>query len=610
MNQLQGNRTSPIPKPANGLLNTQDGGLTGPSSRPVVINLVLSHRGTVLLLAGISFIGALAEAGFLVLMTMIAMALLNGQQTIQPVPGWQFPIGLSLAASGVALLIKLGFAIASVRISSQLTANVTLQQRSFLARSFLGASWPIQQREPAGRLQELLTGFVGAAGSVVTTLTAAVTATLSLLAFLVTGMVVDAVSTLGTIGMLTLAGLILTPIRRRIRNRASAAAEAGLVFANSVSELGSLGQEMQVFGVRDEFIERIDESSARTVGTNRRVQNLQGSLSPIYISLAYAALLGGVALLTVTGTSNLAVLGSVLLLMLRSLSYAQQLASAAGAVASKSPYLDQMREMADRYLADSVPIGTSIPQDGVAPIVMDGASYSYGDGPPSLRDASFRIEGGEVVGVVGPSGAGKSTLIQLLLGLRVPQTGSVSAGGVDLRDVDKNWWSRQVSFVAQEANLFTGTVAENLSFFRAGLSDSSLIRALELANIRTEVEALPEGLHTHLGQRGSQLSGGQRQRISIARALVGTPSLIILDEPTSALDARSESLVRDSLSSIKGQATIVIVAHRLSTLDICDKIVVVEDGRVTSVGTPDTVRAESQYFRRALVAAGLSTEPI
>ena len=233
-------------------------------------------------------------------------------------------------------------------------------------------------------------------------------------------------------------------------------------------------------------------------------------------------------------------------------------------------------------------------------------SFAYGaDAALSLEGVSLTIGAGETVGVIGPSGAGKSTLVQLLLGVRDPTTGSVTVGGVDLTDVDRSWWTRRVAYVAQDALLFTGTVAENIRFLRDDIDDDALRRAAEQAHVLAEIEALPESFGTHLGERASQLSGGQRQRLSIARALVGRPELLILDEPTSALDVRSESLIRQTIADLHGETTVVIIAHRMSTLEMCDRLLVVEDGRLVAAGTPRELREGNEFYRQALELSGI-----
>ena len=182
-------------------------------------------------------------------------------------------------------------------------------------------------------------------------------------------------------------------------------------------------------------------------------------------------------------------------------------------------------------------------------------------------------------------------------------------GGTELRDVSRSWWSGRVAFMAQDALLFTGTVAENIRFFRDGIDDEALRTAARQANVLGDIEALPRGFDTHLGERGTQLSGGQRQRLSIARALAGRPELLVLDEPTSALDGRSEALIRDTMAALKGAVTVVVIAHRMSTLDICDRIMVIEDGRLTGFGTPAALHDDSSFYQGAMALAGIVAHP-
>jgi ATP-binding cassette subfamily B protein len=573
-----------------------------------VARLTRDHRAKMSTVAVLSLVGALSEALFLVLLTGVAMAMVQGTDSVGPVLGRTVPVASALVLSAVLLVVRLALNLGAVRVSANLTAAVTASQRRRLAHAYLKSSWQVQQGEPAGRLQELLTTFVNRVSNAVATLTGAVGSLLSLLAFLATGLVVNALSTIAVLFALALVGSVLVPLRRWIRRRAGESARANLDFANAVSELGSLGLEMQTFGVMDRFADRIDDLTERTTSAQRRVAMGTGSMPVIYISLAYAAVLVAISVLALIGYSDLAALGAIVLLMLRSLSYGQQLASASASLASSLPFLERVGQTVERYRESPAEHGGTVPS-AVAPLVARGLGYSYVPDRPALFDVSFTIEPGEVIGVIGPSGAGKSTLAQLLLGLRSPSSGTLTVSGTDLREIDRAWWSRHVAFVAQDALLFTGTVAENIRFFREGIADSTLEDAARQANILADIERLPRGFETHLGERGSQLSGGQRQRLSIARALAGGPELLVLDEPTSALDARSEALIRDAIARLKGTATVVIIAHRLSTLDMCDRIMVIEDGTMTGFDTPVLLHADSSFYQGAMAAAGIIDRP-
>jgi ABC-type multidrug transport system fused ATPase/permease subunit len=201
--------------------------------------------------------------------------------------------------------------------------------------------------------------------------------------------------------------------------------------------------------------------------------------------------------------------------------------------------------------------------------------------------------------VVGPSGSGKSTLAQLLLRLREPTSGEVDVDGVDARSFTESSWRRHVALVPQQAHLLHGTVAENIAFLRPWVDDAAIERAARDAGIHDEILALPAGYQTSVGASTRDLSGGQVQRISIARALAGSPSVLVLDEPTSALDVHSEAIVQDTMESLRHRMLVVIVAHRLSTLSICDQLVVLRDGVVEAFGPPSEVMASSPFFAMA-----------
>lgn len=332
---------------------------------------------------------------------------------------------------------------------------------------------------------------------------------------------------------------------------------------------------------------------------------MSGSLPHLYTTLAFGAVVLGLIVAASVGVRELSAIGAVMLLMLRSLSYGQQLQSASGGLASSIPFLEQLDATVAHYRATAATRGSRV-LHSIGDIAADDVGFAYSPDLPVLRDVSFRIARGEIVGVIGPSGAGKSTLVQLLLGLREPTSGSITVGEVSLTEIDRNWWTHAVSFVPQDPHLFTGTVAENIRFFRDGITDDQVVRAAQMANVAADIEALPNGYATHLGERGVQLSGGQRQRLSIARALVGDPHLLVLDEPTSALDVHSESLIRRTVADLRGRVTVIVIAHRMSTLDMCDRLMVIEGGRLMAFDPPERLRSNSEFYRQALVMSGIA----
>lgn len=564
--------------------------------RPL-LDLLAPQSLRVLAISVISFTGAILEAGVLITVTAAALAVTGGEGHIE-VLGQDIAVTLALGLLAVVLAARLALALWGVRLSAELTARVIAQQRQRLLKAYLNARWEIQQAEPAGRLQELLTTFVERITGAVNTFGAWISSMLSLTAFLVMAIWVDVTASVALLLALGALAALLRPLRKRIGLRAGAYSRTGLEFTNAASELGSLGLEMQAFGVRSQFAERMQALSDKNVRARFRLDTFNLAVGPTYITLAYGALILGIAAMSFIGSSDLGAVGAVFLLMLRSLTYGQSLQTTSAGVMASLPYIERIQETVVQYEAAASAGGTAQPA-AAAPIALEGVSFSYAPGAETLRDINITIAPGESLGVIGPSGAGKSTLIQLVLGLREPTEGTVRAGGVKLADVDRSWWSSRVAFVPQDARLFTGTVMENIQFFR-DIPLDAVQRAAAQANLLTDIAGMPGGLDHHLGERGSQLSGGQAQRISIARALAGNPEVLILDEPTSALDSRSEALIRDTLNTLHGNVTVIIIAHRLSTLNSCDRIAVIEDGAMTGLGSREELRLTSPYYRNVL----------
>jgi ATP-binding cassette subfamily B protein len=222
-------------------------------------------------------------------------------------------------------------------------------------------------------------------------------------------------------------------------------------------------------------------------------------------------------------------------------------------------------------------------------------SFSYDGQQPVLDQLNLRVEPGEVVALVGPSGAGKSTLFSLLLRFNQAQQGRVLIDGLDLRDLRAAELRRAVALVPQHTTLFSGTVEEAICFGRPAGAEQ-LRRAARLANADGFIEALPGGYQARVEERGNNFSGGQRQRLAIARAVLGNPSLLLLDEATSALDAEAEAAVQQGLAQAMRNRTVLVIAHRLSTVQEADRIVFLEAGRIVEQGSHDQlIRAGGRY---------------
>lgn len=241
-------------------------------------------------------------------------------------------------------------------------------------------------------------------------------------------------------------------------------------------------------------------------------------------------------------------------------------------------------------------------------IRFDQVSFRYDrNGPTVLDNISLTIPAKNTVALVGPSGAGKSTIVDLLTLLLIPTEGSIHIDKISYTDIRRSSWRKQIGYVSQDTVIFDDTIANNIGLWQSDFDNDDhyqrrVLRAAEQANVREFIEALPEGFHTLVGDRGVRLSGGQKQRLFIARELFKQPRLLILDEATSALDTESEQAIQRSIENLKGQTTIVMIAHRLSTIKGADCVYVLENGRLVESGSYDVLISNENSQLSRLVA--------
>lgn len=566
--------------------------------------LIDGHRLTTAAMSVTSTLGGLTEALFLVLATRLAFAVTKDQDEVGVIAGRSLSLNAAVLLAFALVVTRFLLSMIVTRLATSMTERITVNLRRMLLHSFLHASWSRQQADRGGRLQELMTNYAYAGSTMVASFTGLLSAAFGLAALLALAVAVDPLGSIGVIVGVGVVGSMLRPLRKVIRRRSASTSTAGMAFATGTGEVANLGLELQVFGVQ-EPVERhvsqlIDVGSAKSY----RLGIARGLVPNLYACLAYLVLVSALGLATLSDSTDLTSLGAVMLVMLRSLSYGQNIQVHAASIASNRAFVVELADEIDSYRAAAVATDGE-PVTWVGPLTLEDVSFEYHPGEPVLSHVDATIQPLEVVGIIGPSGSGKTTLVQLLLGLRPPTSGRVLADGRDIATLARREWVRKVTFVPQTPRLISGTIADNIRFFRDGITDAQVERAARLAHVHDDVVGFPEGYQRDVGDGGGQLSGGQQQRLCIARALVESPDVLILDEPTSALDVRSESLIRETLADLRHQMSVVVIAHRMSTLEICDRIMVIQGGELKAFDTPQRLQGESEFYREALTLSGL-----
>lgn len=541
-----------------------------------------------------SLFAGLLEAAVLVLVVTAALAVSDDSESVGlglPLLGnLEMSPGLALLVAGGAGLAMLPVHLHVAHLTGQLSAEVIRVARRRAITAFSGASWARQAQDREGALQETVSTLSSQSSALVGNLCNFVAASIGLLALLLAAVVVNPLITIVVLVFGCAIFVGLRPVGRLTRRRSSDYVETNSSFTEGMSQWSALAMELRVFGVEEVEIDRLVVHNRATSAALARTYFVSRVGSDLYRDLAVLFLVGAVAGLYLVSDVDLAAVGAVVLLMIRSLSYAQQTNAALQQVNELSPNLESLLVRLQSLEEAAEPIG-SRKIDAITGVRLQDVGYDYEPGRSALEGVTFTLTAGEAVGMVGPSGGGKSTLAQVLLRLRPPTRGTVTVSGIPYQEIDPSSWHRLVTLVPQEPKLFQGSVADNIAFLRPGITREQVEYAGRLAHVVEDIRALPAGFDTELGPRGAGLSGGQKQRIAIARALVDGPRMVVLDEPTSALDVRSEQLLQQTIRDLKGRVTLVIVAHRLTTLACCDRVIAVADGRIQAIGTLDEALA-------------------
>jgi subfamily B ATP-binding cassette protein MsbA len=362
--------------------------------------------------------------------------------------------------------------------------------------------------------------------------------------------------------------------------------------------LGSV-RSVTAFGRQDLELARLEAASHATVDAAMQARRVKSLLSPVVgIVVAFCTaivLWKGTSLIT-AGTMTAGALTVYLAYLAQFFKPVKDLAAMTSSIAQTTVALERIQKIlsADDIIVEKP--GAIDPGRAKGQISFDNVHFAYEEEAPILNGVSFRIEPGQIVGIVGPTGSGKSTVLSLVPRFYDASSGRVSIDGIDVTDYKLSALRSQIGYVLQETVLFRGTIRENIAYGRPGATEDEIVEAAKIANAHEFIIRMPHGYDSMVGERGDTLSGGQRQRIGIARAVVRNSPIMILDEPTAALDTESEVLVMEALKRLMQGRTVIMIAHRLSTIRDADTIVVLKEGVVAEQGSNDELIARGGLY--------------
>lgn len=526
----------------------------------------------------ITIAGAMLNGLAIVLLLPLVRALIDGDQTTV---FWLLAaLVVVLVAESVVRVGELGFAY---HLYPQVMEDARLRLGEHLRRI------PAEElgRRRSGDLSVVLTSDVTnslmAVSDVASSFLRLVILPLGLLAALA---VIDWRLPLGALVGAAIAGLALARQNATMATGQRAVNEADAETADRVVEYVQGLPVLKAAGQVGEHSERLVqamENQGRAL--NETLTRMSSSLTGAAIgaNLAVAGIVAVGVILALGGSLTPAVVAAV---VVAAAGLAEPLARAASMSAVFEVAEASLERINGVLAIEPLPVPATPATITAHDITLDRVTFSYRDATtPAVENVSLTLRAGSLTALVGPSGGGKTTVTRLITRYADPQAGSVRIGGVDLRDVEQRELMRHIAVVFQDVYLFDTTIAENVAMARPDASRADVLAALHAANCGPLLDRLPEGADTRVGEVGGQLSGGERQRVAIARALLKNAPIVLLDEPTSALDTESEVAVQEAIDRLVADRTVLVVAHRLSTVVAADQIVVLDGGHVVETGS-------------------------
>ena len=569
-------------------------GLLRRRSRRLLARLAAPYRRRLLLAGGLILVRSIA---YLSIPYLVGIGIDQGVR-----PGGRadlgrlIEVGLALVA---VLVVNAGANYAFLRVSGRIGQDSLFDLRTLLFRHVQELSLSFYERYTSGRIISRLTSDVDALNELLATgLTSVVTSVLSVVA--ITAILLHLDTRLGLVPLVAMPlVLALTWWFRHNSARSYRAVRRAivLVIVQYVESLGGI-RAVQAFRREPRNQEIFEDVNGRyrdaNIWSNRLASTFGPGISLLgRLTTAAVLLFGG--FLVADGRLTLGVLAAFVLYLRQFFEPMQDLSQFYNIFQAAGAALEKLAGVIEEAPTVPEPRSPAKLDDVKGGIAFEGVTFAYRE-KPVLHDISLQIPAGQIVALVGETGAGKTTIARLMARFYDPSAGVVTLDGVDERSIAVTQLRRAVVMVTQESFMFSGTVGDNLMFGRPEATREEMIAAAAAVGVHDFISALPNGYDTDVRRRGVRLSSGQRQLVAFARAFLADPRVLILDEATSSLDLPSERLVQRALRVLLKGRTAVIIAHRLSTVEIADRVLVVDAGRIVEDGAPSELRASSGRY--------------
>jgi len=513
--------------------------------------------------------------------------------------GLNLPILIALIVG--LFLLKAVITFLSYYATDKVVVDYEKNTRKKLFKKTVVADWPFLSEQKIGHVESILMNDVHMSSGILATLTNIIMVATSIIMYAFIAINISAPITFLTLGFGILLFLLLKPFFYRIRKLGEEFGKSYKKINHIVSEhligaktIKANSAENKVTKLADEEMEKLRDTTLKMELYNKAPGSFMEPIGIIFISVLF------LFYYYFSPGFNIASFAVIVFLVQKKFSFMQSINARFNGINGAIPHLQSVlnfEKSAERHQEINAGKDNFSFENN---ITVKNLSFGYGDKDGKvLDDINLTINKGGAVGLVGPSGVGKTTLVDIFLRLLQPGAGDILIDGKSMSQIDLSSWRKNIGYVSQDAFLLNDTVENNIKFYDDSVSQHDITEASKAANIYDFIMGLPEKFQTIAGERGVRLSGGQKQRIALARALAKKPKILILDEATSALDNESEMLIQKSIEKLKNKVTVILIAHRPSTVMISDHLFVLGSGKIIEDGAPkELLKNKDSYFSK------------